>query len=285
VKTRTRTTPARRKAASKTSSLPTMLAEWVSAALVPAGSTAGLHHHHRLGIGRGTQRAHEAARVADAFHVDQDALRAGVMGQEVQHLRQVDGGVRPQRHHRREADAVVPGPVEDGGGERARLRHQRQRAGGGQRAQRAGVELELRPLEAQAVGAQQVHAVAARDQVQFGAQRSRQAAGQHQRGAAADAADDLERRGDLLGRQRDQRQVGARMGQVRQRAGHVDVQPVQLADVAAVLQFPPQRGGHRRGRLGGVGGAGEDDDRLRGEQRSEDVAVHGGNLRRRRVTA
>ena len=37
VKARTRTTPARRNAASNTSSEPTMLAEWVSAALEPAG--------------------------------------------------------------------------------------------------------------------------------------------------------------------------------------------------------------------------------------------------------
>ena len=39
---RTRTTPARRSAASKTSSLPTMLAEWVSAALVPVKTASAL---------------------------------------------------------------------------------------------------------------------------------------------------------------------------------------------------------------------------------------------------
>jgi hypothetical protein len=37
VKARTRTTPARRRAASNTSSEPTMAAEWVSAAWEPAG--------------------------------------------------------------------------------------------------------------------------------------------------------------------------------------------------------------------------------------------------------
>ena len=116
--------------------------------------------------------ANEAARVADAFHVDQDALRGGVAGQEVQHLRQFHRGVGPERHHGGEAHAVVARPVQHGRGERARLRHQRQRARRGQCAGGAGVELEQRPLETQAVGPQQVHAVPLGDGQQLGAERA-----------------------------------------------------------------------------------------------------------------
>ena len=245
--------------------------------LAAGGLAPGLHHHHRLGIGGRAQRAHEAPRVADAFHVDQDALRLRVVGQEVQRLRQVDRGVGPERDDGGEADAVVARPVEDGRGERARLRHQAQRPAGRQRAQRAGVELQRRALEAQAVRAQQVHAVAARGLVQLGAQRQRQAAGQDQRGAAAHAADDLECRRHVLLGQRDQCQVGTRLRQFGQRARHRDVEPGHDAGVAAVPQRAAQRVRQRRRRLGAVGVAGEDDDGAGFEEGAEDVAVHGGD--------
>ena len=223
----------------------------------------------------GAQRAHEAARAADAFHVDQDALRAAVAGQVVQHLRQLDRGVGPQRHHGGEADAMLARPVEHGGGERARLRDQRQRAGRRQRPQRAGVELEARALQAQAVGPQQVDAVAARRLVQLVALRRRQAAAQHQRGAAADAADDLHCRRAVLRPQRDERQVGARAGQVRQGAGHRNVEPGDGTGKATAGQRLAQHAGLARGRLG-VGVAGKDDQRARVEQGVQVVAVHGG---------
>jgi hypothetical protein len=243
---------------------------------------AGLHHHHRLGVGGGAQRAHEAARVLDAFQVDQDALRLAVVGQEVQGLRQVDGGVRAERDDGGEADAVVGRPVDDRRRERARLRHQPERSAGDQRAQAAGVEAERRALEAQRVGAQQLHAVALRGAVEFAALRRRQAAGQHDGGAAADAAHHLQRVGQLRRRQRDQREVGARVRQVRQRAGHADVQPRDLALERIVFQGLAQRACLRRRRLRLVGVAGEDDDRLRREQRTEDVTVHAASIGRAR---
>ena len=252
--------------------------------LAAGGLPAGLHHHHRLGVGGGAQCAHEAPRVADAFHVDQDALRAGVAGQEVQHLRQVDHRVGPQRDHGREAHAVLACPVQHGRGQRARLRHQRQRPARCQRSQAADIQLQRRPLQAQAVRSQQVDAVAPRDQLQFGADRRRQAAGQDQRGAAADAAGDLHRRHHLIGRQRDHGQIGPGVRQVGQRAAGADVQP---GDGAGIGPWPGQRGMHgaglaggfgslRQGRLAGQRRAHERHDRSRVEQRCEEVAVHGG---------
>ncbi len=191
------------------------------------GAAARLHHHHRLGIGGGAQRAHEAAGVVNAFHVDQDALGGAVVGQEVQHLRQIDPGVGAERDHGRKADPVLASPVEDRRGQRARLRHQRQLSGRSHRAECAGVELEVGALKAQAVGAEQVHAVAAGDGVQLIAQRLRQAGGQHHRALAADAAGDLQRLCDLLVGQGDQGQIGARVRQIGQRALVIAFQIVQ----------------------------------------------------------
>ena len=127
---------------------------------------------------------------------------------------------------------------------RAALRDQGQRPGFGQRAGGAGVELEQRPLETQAVGAQQLHTVALGHRVQRGAQGGRQVGRQDQGSAAAGAASDLQRGFDLVVRQRDDGQVGPRMGQLRQGAGHFDVEKADLPGEAVVGQFGQQGAGH-----------------------------------------
>ena len=60
----------------------------------------GLEHHHGLGVGRHAQRTHETPRAGDALQVDHDAVRLRIVGQEVQYLRNIDTGMRAQRHHR-----------------------------------------------------------------------------------------------------------------------------------------------------------------------------------------
>ena len=234
----------------------------------------GLHHDDRLGEGRRTQRAHEAPRVMDALHVDQDALGGGIVGQEVQHLRQIDGGVGAQRDDGGEAHRIARGPVQDGCGQRTRLAHQPERPRRRQPAGDTGVELEQRALEAQRVRPEQVHAMPARDVMQLAAQRARQAGGQHQRRPAADASCNFHCCGDALMRQRDDGQIGTRVRQIRQRAGHLDVEKVQRAAETARAQLRQHRARQRRRLFEVIGMAREDDDRLRGEQGGQEVVVH-----------
>lgn len=124
------------------------------------GVAAGLDQQHRLDARCAAQRAHEATGVADAFDVEEDALGTRVRDHVFEHLAEVDVGRGAQRHHRREADVVRLGPVEDGCAQRARLRDQAdaalERTGVGE----GGVDAELRAHDAQAVGAEQADAVA-----------------------------------------------------------------------------------------------------------------------------
>ncbi len=112
-----------------------------------------LEHNHRLGIGRRTQRTHEAPGVGNAFQVNHDAVGFGICGQEVERLRQVHCRVRPQRNHGRKSHRVFLGPIENRRGERARLRDQRQRTRRGQGTGNTGVQIQVGSLESQAVGA------------------------------------------------------------------------------------------------------------------------------------
>ena len=83
----------------------------------------------------------------EALEVTKIYSIAGLLHQKVQRLAQAHVGVRAQRDHAGKAHAVVAGPVQDGRGECPRLAHQRQRAIAGQRAGRAGIELQVRALE------------------------------------------------------------------------------------------------------------------------------------------
>ncbi|MPM92167.1 hypothetical protein SDC9_139302 [bioreactor metagenome] len=109
---------------------------------VARGLAPGLEHDHRLGNGGRTQRAHETAGVLDALHVHHNALGARIVGEKVEHRRNAQVGVRAQRHHAGKAHRVAARPVQDRGGERARLADQTQRAVGGQRPHGAGIELQ-----------------------------------------------------------------------------------------------------------------------------------------------
>ena len=85
-------------------------------------------------------------------------LRIG--GEEIECLSEVDGGVGAERNHGGEAHIVLARPIQNRRSERARLGDQRQRAFGGEWPDHAGVQAQAWALEAQAVGAQQMDAVA-----------------------------------------------------------------------------------------------------------------------------
>ena len=236
---------------------------------------AGLQHHYRLAVGRRAQRAGKAPRVGNAFHVDHDALRAPVVGQKIQHVGQPDLRVRAQRHHGRKADVVLPRPVEDRRRERARLRHQRQLPGRRQRAGRTGVELQIGPLQALTVRPQQPHAVALRHAVHLLRLGRADAGRQHQRRFNLDAPGQLQCGHDFVLGQRDDGQIGARLRQIGQRAGGVNVQRRHPPLERLLRHVRQQRARLRRLLLGRALRAGEEQDRLRLEQGGEVVLVHG----------
>ena len=133
-----------------------------------------------------------------------------VVGQEVQHLGDVHRGVRPERDHGREAHGVVAGPVEHRRGQRARLRHQRQRAR--RPAARPTLALSCRRgrWKPRLLGPSRCTPSRRAISLQLGGRVGTDAAGDHQRRAAGHAAGQLQRGRHLCRRQRDDGQVGAR---------------------------------------------------------------------------
>ena len=155
------------------------------------GMAPHLDHEHRLEAGGGAQGAHEAARVADAFDVDQDALGLRVGGQVVENFAEIHVGRSAHRNHAGKTDVVGWRPVENGGAERARLRYQGELAGLDVALEESGVEADAGAHDAQAVGADHAHAVSsgvgqhgALDLGAMGAYFA-EAGGQHYRGAHA----------------------------------------------------------------------------------------------------
>jgi len=141
------------------------------------GVAAGLEQDDRLDARRRAQRAHEAAGVADAFDVKQDVVRAAVVDQVVENLAEIDVGRAAQRNDAGEADAVALRPVEYRGAHGARLRNQREMADVGIDAREGGVQAEFRADDAEAVGAEHAHVVAAGDFEHLAFERGARVAG------------------------------------------------------------------------------------------------------------
>ena len=235
---------------------------------------AGLENDHGLGDGGRAQRAHERTRAGNALEVDDDALRAHIVREKVEHLRDVDVRAPPEGRDQGKAHGVGGRPVQHRRRQRSGLRDQREGPRLGQRPERAGIELQLRTLEAQAVRAEQVDAFATRDLLELGGLLRAHAAPEHQCRATSHAPRELERRRHVLRRQRDDGQIGLRLRQVGQRAAGVDVQEVELARKALGAQRGVQRAGVRGLACRIVRPAGEDRDRLGRQQGSEVVLVH-----------
>ncbi len=138
---------------------------------------AGLEQDDRLDAGGGTQGAHEAAGVTDAFDVHQDVVCAAVVDQVVEDLAEIDVGGHADGNHRREADIVGLGPVEHGGAHGAGLRDEGQVAGLGGDLGERGVEAQFRADDAQAVGAEDAHVVGTGDLEHLALQRGTDVAG------------------------------------------------------------------------------------------------------------
>ena len=234
-----------------------------------------LQYHHGFGIGGSAQGAHETARIGDALHAHDDALRLRVGGQEVEHVGNVHHGIGAQRHDGRKPDTVATRPVQDGRGQCPRLADQCQRALCRQRPSQAGVETRMRALKAQAVGAQQVQAGPPSNGFEFGRLVGPHACRHHQGGFALHAPCHLQRRRHLGVRQRDDGEVGPGVGQLGQGPGGLCVQERQLATEALAGQRRMQRLGLRLWGVTFGGTVGKHQHGSRREQGGEVVLVHG----------
>jgi len=131
------------------------------------------------------------------------------VGEKIEHLSDVHGRAAPEGRDERKAHGVGGGPVQHRRSQRPGLRDQRERACLRQRPDRAGIELQLRTLEAEAVRTEQVDALATRDPLQVGGLVRADAGGDDQRRAAGHASCKLERRRNVLRRQCDDGEIGA----------------------------------------------------------------------------
>ena len=247
--------------------------------------TPHFHHDHGLEAGGGAQRAHEAARIADAFDVEQNAARLRIVGEVVEDFAEVEIGRRAGGDHAGKADAVGFRPVQHGGADCAGLRHQREIAAQGGALAEGGVQPDRRPLDAETVGADEADAVLLRcpDHGRFQrrawfahlAETGRQHDGVTDAALAALCHDRRDgRRGGGDQRQfRHRRQlVGAGVAAFAEHRLVLGVDRIDLAAVARFAQIAEQRAGNRVLALAGA----EDRHRAGVEQRVKIMSGHDG---------
>jgi hypothetical protein len=243
-----------------------------------------LDHEDRLAARRGAQGAHEAARLADALDIDQDALRLRIGGEVVENLAEVDIGRRAHRHHAGKTDVVGRRPVEDGGTQGARLRHQRQVAGLDAAVEEGCIEPETGTHDAQTVGADDAHAVGPGGSQHFALKLGAPAAGlaeaggQHHRRTHPMFAAGLDDGGHGFGTRADHRQLD-RLADFLDRGVtalplHLlvpRIDRIQLAPVAAFQHVAQHDAAHRAGTFTGA----DHGHRLRRKQHAEVMKSHG----------
>ena len=220
-----------------------------------AGDRApGLDHDHRFVARRGARGRHEFARLLDALDVEQDGAGRRVAAQEVEHVAEVDIGAFTERDKVREADAARARPVEHGGDECTRLRHERQLSRQRADVREAGIEAQVRHQHADAVGpedAQRVHVRCVEHGLLL---RASEAGGQHDRrpgAACAEFGDQLHHRGGWRAQNGQLRRGGQRIHRGPDlhaiEFSVLGVDRVKHTLEVAVVQVAPHRSAHAGG--------------------------------------
>ena len=247
--------------------------------LLPVQRAPGLDDDDRLVACRGARCRHELARRLNAFDVEQDGLGAGVAAEVVEQVAEIDIGMLAQRDHLRKAHPARLRPVQHGRGQRARLRHEGQRARRRRQLREAGVQPVVWRQQPQAVRPQDAQHMLARSGQHGLLLRRGQPRGHDDGGPRAARAQLAYQRGHAGRRGADQRQLGC----LRQRRhavpglhavhrGVLAVDSVQRTLEAALAQVAPHGGADAAGAVGSA------DDRHRsGLQQAVEVAdAHGG---------
>ena len=102
------------------------------------------------------------ARIADRFHVQQDAVGRGVVDERLEDLAEADVDPGAERHHRREPDVVRAREVEHGGAHGSGLRDEREPSRTRERCAERGVQSDVRAHDAECAGAEHPDALRAR---------------------------------------------------------------------------------------------------------------------------
>ena len=127
-----------------------------------AGAAARLHDDDRLGLGEVARGAHELARVGQRFDVEDDRVGLRVGAEVVDQVAEVDVAHRADTDEGREADLVGGRPVEDRRAQGAGLADEADAPGLGHDVRERRVEVLAGADVAEAVGADEPHAVRAR---------------------------------------------------------------------------------------------------------------------------
>ena len=131
--------------------------------LGPRLVTAHLEQDDGLDPRRGTQGAHEAARITDPLDVHQDALGRRIVGQIVEDLAKINISRGPTGNDAGKTNAIGLGPIQHRRAQGTRLRDQGQIAAQRNALAKGRVQPNRRPLDAQAIGADKTDAVFTRN--------------------------------------------------------------------------------------------------------------------------
>ena len=247
------------------------------------GGAPGLQQHDGLDRRRRAQRLEEAPPVRHALDIGGDDPRLRVSGDGLEHVRLGEVGLIAEAREEREAHAALARPVEDGDGERAGVRDERDAS----RLRHAGserdVETARRPDPPEAVGAEDADGLVAEPLAELGLPLPPvltafpEAGGDHDGAAHALGHAVLERGENSGGGHGDHGEVDRAVDGLERGRGRESLDR-RRADVhrhdAAGEARRAQVGEHAAPDLGGIPGGADHRDAVRVEKRGERSAGH-----------
>jgi hypothetical protein len=159
-----RMTPARRKAALYADSRPARAPVWLATAARPLAQTADLEGEDGLFLGNAACLGDKAPPVADPFEIEGDDVGVRIGGDGSQDIGFGHVHLVTHTNQAREPETLPARPVDDHGADGARLADEGDVAGGrAGRRQEGRIQRQVGVEHANAVGANEPHAVAARN--------------------------------------------------------------------------------------------------------------------------
>ena len=134
---------------------------------------AGFDDHDRLDSGGGARRRHELAGILDRFDVEQDGLGLFIQREVIEQIGDIDVELVADRNDSGKADGALRRPIHHARGNGAGLRDQRQISRSRHVRGKARIETDAGHHDAQAIRADQPHAVFLRGPLRRIRQRAR----------------------------------------------------------------------------------------------------------------
>ena len=191
------------------------------------GVPARFDHDDGLCARRRARSRHELARVVNCLDIKQDRARAGIDGEVVEQVAEIDVDLISERDDTRKAKRAAGCPFHQARSDGARLGDQRKIAGRRHMRGEARIEFGARHLDAETVGTEKTHAARARRLIGAVGERTFSLAesGRHDDGGGATARPGGGNRGgDAFRRRRDHQQVRCRqVGDILDRRKAIDL--------------------------------------------------------------